>query len=595
MPDSFFSSSKKRKRPIAGPSKSASKHQSNPSKPGKFGKKGNKTPVKNVKKRTQESDETDEDDDEDIDDLELRAEDVEEGSGEEDENETPAQKRLRLAKVYLDGLKEELGEGEFDAAEIDREIISARLQRDVLEHAGKVHLFIANSLSLATPPTLRLRSHKLPLTAATLSENGHYLFTSSKDGSISKHTLLPSSSTSPSLSPPTKHHQFRKIIVPKPKKSKQKAKSKEPGVGIIREEVQQAQGHTDEVLCLAVSSDGKYLVSGGKDRKIGVWDVESESWIRAFTGHRDIISGITFRKGTHQIYTSSYDRTLKIHDLTTMGYVETLFGHQDPILSIDSLRGETALSCGGRDKSVRYWKIGDETQLVFRGGGKSRLREVLEGGLEDEENEDGGEGGGGRGEKRFIEGSIDCVAMIDEVTFVSGGDSGSISLWNTQKKKPLFTIPVAHGLHTIHSATEGPVSSPRWITSLGALRYSDTIASGSWDGEIRLWKLDEKLRTLSALGCIPAMGFVNSLQLISVPGSYIDEAAWARSSSPPSTADDTVDANGTAVPIGKAKKADSVVLLSAALGQEPRLGRWMRMSGEEGVRNVALVVALHCS
>ncbi|KZS87993.1 WD40 repeat-like protein [Sistotremastrum niveocremeum HHB9708] len=573
MPDSFFSSSKKRKRPIAGPSKSASKHQSKASKPGKFQKKGNKTPVKNVKKRTQESDETDEDDDGDIDDLELRAEDVEEGSGEEDENETPAQKRLRLAKVYLDGLKEELGEGEFDAAEIDREIISARLQRDVLEHAGKVHLFIANSLSLISPPTLRLRSHKLPLTAATLSENGHYLFTSSKDGSISKHTLLPS----PSPSPPTKTKTFRKIIVYKPQK-KAKGKSKEPGVGSIREEVQNAAGHTDEVLCLAVSSDGKYLVSGGKDRKIGVWDVENESWIRAFTGHRDIISGITFRKGTHQIYTSSYDRTLKIHDLTTMGYVETLFGHQDPILSIDSLRGEVALSCGGRDKSVRYWKIGDETQLVFRGGGKSRLREVLEGGLEDEENEDGGEGGGGRGEKRFIEGSIDCVAMIDEVTFVSGGDSGSISLWNTQKKKPLFTIPVAHGLHTIQSSTEGPVSSPRWITSLGALRYSDTIASGSWDGEIRLWKLDEKLKSLSAMGTIGAMGFVNSLQLISVPGSYIDEAAWARPPSPPSSPPST-----------------SVVLLSAALGQEPRLGRWMRMSGEEGARNVALVVALHCS
>lgn len=26
--------------------------------------------------------------------------------------------------------------------------------------------------------------------------------------------------------------------------------------------------------------------------------------------------------------------------------------------------------------------------------------------------------------KKFVEGSIECVAMIDEGTFVSGGDSG---------------------------------------------------------------------------------------------------------------------------------------------------------------------------
>ena len=38
-------------------------------------------------------------------------------------------------------------DGEFDAAEIDRELISARLKQDVLEHSGKVHLFVADSVS----------------------------------------------------------------------------------------------------------------------------------------------------------------------------------------------------------------------------------------------------------------------------------------------------------------------------------------------------------------------------------------------------------------------------------------------------------------
>lgn len=38
-------------------------------------------------------------------------------------------------------------EGEFDAAEVDKELISARLRQDVLEHSGKLHLFIADTVS----------------------------------------------------------------------------------------------------------------------------------------------------------------------------------------------------------------------------------------------------------------------------------------------------------------------------------------------------------------------------------------------------------------------------------------------------------------
>lgn len=108
-----------------------------------------------------------------------------------------------------------------------------------------------------------------------------------------------------------------------------------------------------------------------------------------------------------------------------MGYVETLFGHQDSIGCIDALRRETAVSCGGRDKTVRFWKVVEESQLVFRGGGKSRLREVLEGGAEEEDEEGDTTKAAKTGEeKRFVEGSIDCVTMVDESTFVSGGDSG---------------------------------------------------------------------------------------------------------------------------------------------------------------------------
>jgi ribosomal RNA-processing protein 9 len=46
----------------------------------------------------------------DINDLDLKASYIDEyASGEEYDNETPAQKRLRLARVYLQSVKDELG------------------------------------------------------------------------------------------------------------------------------------------------------------------------------------------------------------------------------------------------------------------------------------------------------------------------------------------------------------------------------------------------------------------------------------------------------------------------------------------------------
>jgi ribosomal RNA-processing protein 9 len=110
-----------------------------------------------------------------------------------------------------------------------------------------------------------------------------------------------------------------------------------------------------------------------------------------------------------------------------MGYVESLFGHQDGVQAIDALRAETAVSVGGRDRTARFWKIVEETQLVFRGGGKSKLRDLLEGGALDNADEDEDDGQlrtGAQKAKQFIEGSLECIAMIDETTFITGGDSG---------------------------------------------------------------------------------------------------------------------------------------------------------------------------
>ncbi|KAI0061168.1 WD40 repeat-like protein [Artomyces pyxidatus] len=566
MPDSFFANkTRKRKRTTTrdvGPTSSKKVARTGP---GRAPVKG-KVNVKGKGRAVDEELESDVTGDEGVDDMDLGAEDVDpHESGEEDEDETPAEKRLRLAKLYLESVKEGLAEGEFDAAEIDKELISSRLKQDVMIHAGKVHLFIADNYDLSQePPTLRTRGHRFSVTSAVASEDGRYLFTSGKEGSIIKWDLRSGS---------------RLKTFPKLHPGKTKGKGKE------KASVTDVPGHTDEVLTLALSGDGKYLASAGKDRKVGVWDVEKGEWVKGFGGHRDTISSIAFRKGTQQLYSASFDRTIKLFDLSVMGYVETLFGHQDSVLALDALRSETAVSVGGRDKTARFWKIVDESQLVFRGGGRSSVRELLEGGALEGLEEDGDvepRKKERKEQKRYVEGSLESVAMIDETTFLSGGDSGSICLWTTQKKKPIYTQAIAHGFNEVHSETEGLIQTPRWITALGSLRYSDLFASGSWEGEIRLWKIDPKLRSFSLVGTVSAPGVINSLQLISPPKGSLDGVSWAQDRPQGEHARPVAAVTSIKTPL---------VLLVAGVGQETRLGRWVTV--KDGVRNGALVFALH--
>ena len=156
-----------------------------------------------------------------------------------------------------------------------------------------------------------------------------------------------------------------------------------------------------------------------------------------------------------------------------MGYVETLFGHQAPVLAIDALRGETAVSTGGRDKSVRFWKIPEETLLVFRGGGGSKWMDDLDGMEGDREDEAGQakrrKGKGQETTQKFVEGSIECVAMIDENTFVSGGDSGCVPRLILYAHVTYTTIdPLLSGQHK----RRNPSSLKHWRT--GSMNHTST-------------------------------------------------------------------------------------------------------------------------
>lgn len=439
---------------------------------------------------------------------------ISEEDGSDYENETAAEKRLRLAEQYLENISAEVDEVGFDAAEIDRDLIAERLKEDVAESKGKVYRHIADKLDFDSAVRTFFRADQTDITAVAACSP--YLYTVAKDKSIVKWELPSQSPSIPSTdalqedqSTNTSEQKNPKFTTPlRPKK-----------VAFARGRPSKNNdypSHTSSILCAAASTTGRFLVTGGLDRRIVVWDVSSPSSlspIKVFSQHRDAVTGLAFRRGTNQLYSCSRDRTIKVWSLDELAYVETLFGHQDSVMDIAAAAKEVCVSVGARDKSARLWKVGEETQLVFRGGGVAAAKG---------KSKESSKGDGGlrvwqsvSPELLHAEGSIDRVAMIDDETFVTGSDNGALSLWSVHKKKPVQVIPLAHGLDPITKLEESypeedldpekkPPAPPmaRWITALTSLPYSDVVLTGSWDGTVKAWKVRTDKKGLESLGVV---------------------------------------------------------------------------------------------
>jgi ribosomal RNA-processing protein 9 len=429
------------------------------------------------------------------------------------DEETAQEKRIRLAKAYIAKTKAELENDDVDAEEIDQELIRSRLKDDILEQQGRLKKELADSLVIGEGLVLRTKGIA---TCAEITPDARFVYCAGKDGVVVKYNL-----------------NERKRVAEFARVQKDK------------------DGHYDQILCMAVSSDGKYLATGGKDKRLCVWSVEDDKLIRMFTQHRDEVTGVCFQKGKNILYSGSADRTVKVFSMDEMTYVETLFGHQASITGMHEMgRKDRCLSTGGRDRTVRLWKIVEESQLVFRASSaKQSKRDSTPLGLDET-------------------GSVDVVACLNDELWLTGSDGGSISVWSIQRKKPVVTVPNAHGRifkkvssqdndvkeeeeeeeeeeettryidddNRSELPTEGEwTSSACWITALATVPFSDLVASGSSDGSIRLWKISEEGRSLSLLKKLKVEGFINSLrfspsgkQLVAAVGQEHKNGRWSR-------------------------------------------------------------------
>ena len=206
--------------------------------------------------------------------------------------------------------------------------------------------------------------------------------------------------------------------------------------------------HKRGVENLTLSSNLKFLASGGQEGEVRLWEMKSREMISHLKEHTNKVTKVQLISDDMFLLSSSRDRALLCWDLQKEKRVSAHYQRMGGINYFDTVIERNLVLTTGQDRKITYWdlreanpirsidtnknlKKGDECfglmvshdQKMFATGGSEqivKLWDVATGNLI-------GEGNGHSG----------CIKSLafswDDKQLVSGGEDGNILLWNIFK------------------------------------------------------------------------------------------------------------------------------------------------------------------
>jgi WD40 repeat protein len=126
------------------------------------------------------------------------------------------------------------------------------------------------------------------------------------------------------------------------------------------------RGHTNEVLSIAITPDGKTLVSGSLDKTIKLWDLSTGTQRATLKGHSHSVHSIALAADGKTLASASRDGAIKLWDLVTLKEQFSLkvppFGGICVAITADC----RTLAAGTGAKGVLLWDLENRRERAFR-------------------------------------------------------------------------------------------------------------------------------------------------------------------------------------------------------------------------------------
>ena len=115
-------------------------------------------------------------------------------------------------------------------------------------------------------------------------------------------------------------------------------------------------GHTDRVMSVAFSSDGRSLVSGSFDKTVKLWDVQTGGIVKTFHGHTTWVWTVSISADCTRIASGSQDGIINLWDIQT-GVCHCVIEQQKPAryISFSPTNPQHLLSIN--DSKIWQWDI----------------------------------------------------------------------------------------------------------------------------------------------------------------------------------------------------------------------------------------------
>lgn len=198
---------------------------------------------------------------------------------------------------------------------------------------------------------------------------------------------------------------------------------------------------SDVLLALSFSPDGARLAVGGADNAIRFFDLASGKEELLIQQHADWVMALAFSRDGARLASASRDRSARIYSART-GELETSYNeHGQPVLAVAFDESGRQVFSAGKDRRIQFWNTADAKK---------------------------------NGELTGFESDITKLLPEGTALFACSND----------KNIRQYTIPDRKLVRTY-------LGHKDWVYSLAHHPATHRLASGSHDGEVRLWNTED--------------------------------------------------------------------------------------------------------